>query len=559
MNFVPTYSDVNYNEENNLTKDIKRYSKSKQIKEKVHKILNCRNQIQKVMSQTNIKKHTEDLKKMFPSVFGGPIVEIWVHFDLDAFYASVEALYSPNINLIPVGIGNKYMLTTCNYEARKYKIKSGMRGFDALKLCPNLKIIPNDLPKYKLHSEKVMTILALFDTKLEIYGMDEAYLSFKEDNFEISKKYFNFPKEFSFTVSNIEILVDKIRQLIYEKTKLTISAGISVSRGLAKFCTSVNKPNGQFCLKENFHDFIKNKPVNKLNGIGSNTAESLDESFGIKTIDDLKEKMWLIFLILPIKTSLFFLKLSFGFSCFDFKNEQKKSANKSISASHSFKPTNDSQIILAKIFMFCQTLCAKLKNREGSTIHLSLRYKNQSPFNKQMKLQKYINSVKDIFETTMSIFQINHPEIFSDNLVVLNGLIGSIGIKISDCRKQQKFGFLIFLENLKNSKNINNNYLNKCFRCPICGFLFDSIHDLPVSIHVNDCLDKQEVDVTRKDLIKKADISSEKRLINNSAESIEFLKKKENFFKSFQLRKRLKVKENKKPVNTLLKYFIKKS
>lgn len=407
------------------------------------------------------------------------INEVWVHFDLDAFYASVEALYSPDINLIPIGIGNKQMLSTCNYEARKYGIKAGMPGFKALKLCPNLKIIKNDIKKYEFHSIKVMNILKLFDKNIEIYGLDEAYILIKKDNFKIIKNFFNIKKELKYEIKNIEILGNKIRLLIFEKTQLTISAGISITKGLSKLCTSENKPNGQFILIKNIKEFIKNKSIRKLNGIGKKISEILKETLNIKTIGDLKEKMYLIYLVFPKKTFILLMKLSYGFSNFDIK--RKKEKNNSISISNSFKSTNDFEIILTKIFLISKTLSKKLKNKTANSIHLFIRYKDYNSINKQIKLLKPINSEFDIFENVINILKIFYPKINNIN----NNFINNISIKLFNIQIKNNLFYFI--------KSKNNILPKKYYKCPICGINLIPYSELLVNSHVNDCLDRKEL------------------------------------------------------------------
>jgi DNA polymerase kappa len=95
------------------------------------------------------------------------------HVDMDAFYASVEELENPELKSIPMAVGDMSMLCTSNYLARKYGVRSAMPGFIALKLCPELKLIPLHFPKYRAASEKVRAIFRKYDPNFLPMSLDE--------------------------------------------------------------------------------------------------------------------------------------------------------------------------------------------------------------------------------------------------------------------------------------------------------------------------------------------------------------------------------------------------
>lgn len=73
----------------------------------------------------------------------------WMHIDMDMFYAAVEIRDRPELATIPIAIGSESMISTANYEARKYGVRSAMPGFIAKKLCPQLTFIPCNFNKYR--------------------------------------------------------------------------------------------------------------------------------------------------------------------------------------------------------------------------------------------------------------------------------------------------------------------------------------------------------------------------------------------------------------------------
>jgi DNA polymerase kappa len=99
-----------------------------------------------------------------------------VHMDCDAFYASVEELDRPELKLVPMAVGSG-VLTTCNYQARKYGIRSGMAGHIAAKICPKLVFIKPNFEKYMKKAEEIRGVIAKYDPRYEAASVDEAYLN----------------------------------------------------------------------------------------------------------------------------------------------------------------------------------------------------------------------------------------------------------------------------------------------------------------------------------------------------------------------------------------------
>lgn len=147
-----------------------------------------------------------------------------VHIDMDAFFASVETLECPIYHQLPMAVGSTQMLSTANYEARKFGVKSAMPGYMALRLCPDLIIIPVDYQKYRRYSEKIQTIFARYDPHYSMAGLDEAYLDLTEYLQRCSAE------------TDIEKVVSEIRGCIFDQFGLTASAGIAGNSLVAKVC-----------------------------------------------------------------------------------------------------------------------------------------------------------------------------------------------------------------------------------------------------------------------------------------------------------------------------------
>ena len=99
-----------------------------------------------------------------------------MHIDMDMFYAAVEIRDSPHLGDKPVAIGSYSMISTANYVARKYGVRSAMPGFIGKKLCPDLIFIPCNMKKYRKVSKVFKSILEMYDPGFESMGCDEANL-----------------------------------------------------------------------------------------------------------------------------------------------------------------------------------------------------------------------------------------------------------------------------------------------------------------------------------------------------------------------------------------------
>ena len=105
-----------------------------------------------------------------------PLTRNWVHIDMDAFFAQVELLDRPELKDKPVAIGGMSMISTANYVARQYGVRSAMPGFIGKKLCPQLIFLPHNFDKYAEAARRTREIFAEYDPQFEAGSLDEAYL-----------------------------------------------------------------------------------------------------------------------------------------------------------------------------------------------------------------------------------------------------------------------------------------------------------------------------------------------------------------------------------------------
>ncbi|MBD65383.1 MAG: DNA polymerase IV [Halobacteriovoraceae bacterium] len=198
---------------------------------------------------------------------------------MDYFFAQVEELDRPDLKHKPFAIGGlsetgRGVLSTSNYIARKFGVKSAMPTALALKKCPELILVRSHFDKYRKVSAKIFEIFARYTTQIERLSLDEAYLDVTDCTLH----------------NNDAIKIAKnIKEDIFRETKLTASAGVSFNKLLAKIGSDLNKPNGLSVLRpEGIAEKIAHFEVGKINGVGKVTQEKMHK-LGLRTFGDLQK------------------------------------------------------------------------------------------------------------------------------------------------------------------------------------------------------------------------------------------------------------------------------
>jgi DNA polymerase IV len=201
-----------------------------------------------------------------------------IHCDCDCFYAAVEMRDDPSLRGKPVAVGGRPdqrgVVATCNYEARKFGIRSAMATSQALQRCPDLIVMPPAMDKYRAASKQILAIYRDYTDLVEPLSLDEAYLDVTD-----SPHFQN----------SATLIAQEIRQRIFDTVGITASAGIAPNKFLAKIASDWNKPNGQFVVRPHeVEEFVAALPVDKLFGVGKVTAMKL-KKLGAFTCGDLRE------------------------------------------------------------------------------------------------------------------------------------------------------------------------------------------------------------------------------------------------------------------------------
>ena len=196
-----------------------------------------------------------------------------VHLDGDAFFASVEQSVHPELKGRPVVTGKERGIIACaSYEAKAIGIKRGLKLFEAVKMCPELVVLPSDYETYSLYSKRMFAIMRRFTPEVEEYSIDEGFA-------DISglRRIHRAP---------YEEIARRMQAAVGSELGITVSAGLSVSKSLAKLASKFRKPAGFTAVRgRHIHLFLQRTGLEKVWGFGPNTVHLLAKH-GLKTAWD---------------------------------------------------------------------------------------------------------------------------------------------------------------------------------------------------------------------------------------------------------------------------------
>ncbi|MDO6618978.1 MULTISPECIES: DNA polymerase IV [unclassified Shewanella] len=200
-----------------------------------------------------------------------------IHIDMDCYYAAVEMRDFPQLRGKPIAVGGRSdrrgVISTCSYEARKYGVRSAMSSYQALKLCPDLILVPGRMEVYKAVSLQIREIFHRYTELVEPLSLDEAYLDVTDCDA---------------CKGSATLIAEQIRAEIFTVTGLTASAGVAPIKFLAKIASDLNKPNGQYVITPaEIPSFIKSLSLSKIPGVGKVTSAKL-AALGLETCEDVQ-------------------------------------------------------------------------------------------------------------------------------------------------------------------------------------------------------------------------------------------------------------------------------
>ncbi len=193
---------------------------------------------------------------------------------MDAFFVAVELRRRPELRGKPVVVATgtdptaRGVVMAASYEARKFGVHSALPLATAHRRCPQMVLVPRDMEHYREWSGRVMAIVREEVARVEVVGLDEAYLDLGETSFPKSE-------------------CRRVKHRIKEETGLVCSIGLAPNKLLAKIASDLDKPDG-FCVltPERMLEAVGDRPAGLIPGVGPKTVQRL-QSVGVRTVADL--------------------------------------------------------------------------------------------------------------------------------------------------------------------------------------------------------------------------------------------------------------------------------
>lgn len=322
------------------------------------------------------------------------MAKVIFHIDLNAFFASAEIRLNPQLKDIPLaiaGFSSRSVVSTCNYIARSFGIKSAMSVEVAKKLCPNLKILNGNYDYYKQLSESFIQLISNYSTLLEQTSIDECYIDVTELIFKYEK-----PLDLAYEIQN----------KILTSLQLPSSIGIGPNKLLAKMASDMKKPMGITVIrKREVQQKLWPLPIEEMRYIGSKTANLL-KSIGIFTISDLAQYQDYIRLKQVLgKNATIIQKMAFGI---DHRELITNYERKSIGISTTLKEdTFQYEIINVILHNLSRQLAYRLQQKGimGNVIILTIKYFDFKTVNRSKKLTESICLESSIYNEIINLYE----------------------------------------------------------------------------------------------------------------------------------------------------------
>lgn len=324
-----------------------------------------------------------------------------LHLDLDAFFCAVEELVNTDYDLRgkPFAVGGlpgeRGVVASCSYAARKYGIRSAMPMAQAVRLCPELIIVHRRMGKYSEVSRKVMAILHDLTPLVEQLSIDEAFL------------------DVSGLPGTGEQIARDLQARIRDEQRLPASLGVASNKLVAKIANNIGKasytgdgppnaikvvPPGQEAA------FLAPLPVRELWGVGPKTAERLHK-MEVETIGDLTK--WS-----ERDLVMRFGKLGYELSQrargIDNRPVETERETKSVSSEITFnEDTADEDKLKRELHRQAESVGRRLRQSQlrGKTVSIKLRWSDFTTLTRQMTLPQPVDNDTAIYEAALSLFE----------------------------------------------------------------------------------------------------------------------------------------------------------
>jgi DNA polymerase IV len=322
-----------------------------------------------------------------------------LHVDMDAFYASVEIRERPELTDQPVvvgGIGNRGVVSSANYLARKFGVRSAMPTSRARRLCPHAVFVS---PTFGLYQEVSRGVLAIFrdvTPLVEPLSLDEAFL------------------DVSGALRRLGMTSGQVGQLIRQRVEadhgITCSVGVAPTKFVAKLASGMCKPDGMLVVpKTQVLDFLHPLPVSALWGVGQRTAERLADVGLEKVADVAASPLPRLRRVVGNALAEHLHPLALGF---DDRSVVPDSAEKSVGAEETFEVDHfDRALLKRELLRLSEKTAGALRGRglRGRTVSIKVRYADFTTITRSKTLLVATDVTQEIFKLACQLLDEQTP------------------------------------------------------------------------------------------------------------------------------------------------------
>lgn len=323
-------------------------------------------------------------------------VPVFMHIDMDAFFASVEQHDHPEYRGKPVIVGGlpgdrRAVVSTASYEARRFGVHSAMPLFKAVSLCPNAVFVRGNMKRYSEVSQTIMDIFADYSPTVIQMSIDEAFIDATG-----TKRLFGPP----------QVLAAKIKERVMQATGLTVSIGIASTMYVAKIASGFRKPNGLTLIPFGDEEkFMTSLPLEKVWGAGTKTIAHIKNA-GIRTTAQLRDKsLASLTTIFGNCTGTFLYNAMRGNKEMKFGDDPQ---NRSLSAESTYEfDLTDRYTIETALMQLAQTVIWRM-HRAGvrsKTVSLKIRYEDFTTVSVQETSDSPVANADDLYERCRRLLQ----------------------------------------------------------------------------------------------------------------------------------------------------------
>lgn len=327
---------------------------------------------------------------------------------MDAFFASVEQRDYPELRGKPIAVGydgERGVVSTASYEARRYGVHSAQSMVVAKRLCPSLVVVPSHFERYREVSNQIHEVFHEYTDVVEPLSLDEAFLDVTTNK------------------PGIDLAVQiarEIKQKILERTDLTASAGVSYNKFLAKVASDWYKPDGLCVIHpDRALDFISKLPIEKFWGVGPKTAERMHR-MGIFTGAQLREVPLSHLVDVFGKAGPIYYDFARGI---DNRVVVVERERKSVGCEHTFlEDISLKSAVLIELYHTVLELEERISHSqfEGKTLTLKVKFQDFVQVTRSVTTRRYLKTKDDILPLAKQL--LSQVEYHAEHRIRLLGL-----------------------------------------------------------------------------------------------------------------------------------------